>query len=409
MDHHIHNCCHKRDVKRGLWSIEEDQKLAEYIKTNGYKNWSVVPTFAGLQRCGKSCRLRWLNYLRPDVKLGNFTEDETNRIIQLHKVLGNKWAKIAKYLPGRTDNEVKNYWNTTIKKRLLRKKKLQHFGNIRTPSIVSSSVRPPIPAIATPIGGDSIGGGSTISGSSDNNNVFSYSSFSGFNNLVSFSPIIIPPSPSSSDNQLSNQNIFQGFGPFSNNSTSNNYQMNFNNTHVSIPEIAISTPTPSIIQNHPPIQSTWTSDNNNYPLNFHQIFNNNEYPLNFHQASHVKSFVPFMFSDIIANIHDENFHAHPPMNNHDSSVMMATAQEENIVTNNYNNVNSIVISDHGMDLLETMMSSSYPPVPSPSLSASSFLEEQPQALINNPAIWSFNNQFLENPNNYMFDSIYPLF
>ncbi|GAA0155787.1 DNA-binding transcription factor [Lithospermum erythrorhizon] len=79
----------------------------------------MVPFTPGLLRCGKSCRLRWINYLRPDLKRGNFTEEEDELIINLHSLLGNKWSLIATRLPGRTDNEIKNYWNTHIKRKLL--------------------------------------------------------------------------------------------------------------------------------------------------------------------------------------------------------------------------------------------------------------------------------------------------
>ncbi|XP_022727845.1 transcription repressor MYB6-like isoform X2 [Durio zibethinus] len=75
--------------------------------------------YKGLLRCGKSCRLRWINYLRPDLKRGNFTEEEDELIIKLHSLLGNKWSLIAGRLPGRTDNEIKNYWNTHIKRKLI--------------------------------------------------------------------------------------------------------------------------------------------------------------------------------------------------------------------------------------------------------------------------------------------------
>ncbi|KAK8580717.1 hypothetical protein V6N13_143779 [Hibiscus sabdariffa] len=113
-------CCDKNGLKRGPWTQEEDHKLIDYIQRHGYGNWRTLPKNAGLERCGKSCRLRWTNYLRPDIKRGKFSFDEEETIIQLHSVLGNKWSAIAARLPGRTDNEIKNYWNTHIRKRLLR-------------------------------------------------------------------------------------------------------------------------------------------------------------------------------------------------------------------------------------------------------------------------------------------------
>uniref|UniRef100_A0A0E0LM58 Uncharacterized protein n=1 Tax=Oryza punctata TaxID=4537 RepID=A0A0E0LM58_ORYPU len=113
-------CCEKSGLKKGPWTPEEDEKLVAYIKEHGQGNWRTLPKNAGLSRCGKSCRLRWTNYLRPDIKRGRFSFEEEEAIIQLHSILGNKWSAIAARLPGRTDNEIKNYWNTHIRKRLLR-------------------------------------------------------------------------------------------------------------------------------------------------------------------------------------------------------------------------------------------------------------------------------------------------
>lgn len=115
-------CCDKNGLKKGPWTPEEDQKLIDYIQKNGYGNWRTLPKNAGtsatndwvaflfrfeyffmgldlmgvlplgLQRCGKSCRLRWTNYLRPDIKRGRFSFEEEETIIQLHSILGNKWV-----------------------------------------------------------------------------------------------------------------------------------------------------------------------------------------------------------------------------------------------------------------------------------------------------------------------------
>ncbi|PWA87312.1 homeodomain-like protein [Artemisia annua] len=111
-------CCDKIGVKKGPWTPEEDIILVSYIQQNGPGNWRSVPSNTGLLRCSKSCRLRWTNYLRPGIKRGNFTEQEEKMIIHLQALLGNRWAAIASYLPQRTDNDIKNYWNTHLKKKL---------------------------------------------------------------------------------------------------------------------------------------------------------------------------------------------------------------------------------------------------------------------------------------------------
>ncbi|KAF8704007.1 hypothetical protein HU200_031490 [Digitaria exilis] len=112
--------CQKPKVqyRKGLWSPEEDEKLRDYILRYGHGCWSALPGKAGLQRNGKSCRLRWINYLRPGLKHGTFSLEEEETVMSLHAKMGNKWSQIARHLPGRTDNEVKNYWNSYLKKRV---------------------------------------------------------------------------------------------------------------------------------------------------------------------------------------------------------------------------------------------------------------------------------------------------
>ncbi|KAG2407469.1 hypothetical protein LR48_Vigan07g139600 [Vigna angularis] len=141
-------CCSKEGLNRGAWTAHEDKILREYITLHGEGRWRNLPKTAGLKRCGKSCRLRWLNYLRPDIKRGNITSDEEELIIRLHNLLGNRWSLIAGRLPGRTDNEIKNYWNTNLGKKVKDGHKTSSTF-CRRPSN-ENSTRNPMPHLANP-------------------------------------------------------------------------------------------------------------------------------------------------------------------------------------------------------------------------------------------------------------------
>nr|BBB37775.1 R2R3-MYB transcription factor [Lilium hybrid division I] len=123
-------------VRKGAWTLAEDELLRSCMEKYGSLRWSRVPQLAGLHRCRRSCRLRWLNYLNPQIKRGTFDEDEDDLIFRLHKLLGNRWSLIAGRLPGRTANDVKNYWNSHLSKKVVARDK-KYGGRSRVATAMS--------------------------------------------------------------------------------------------------------------------------------------------------------------------------------------------------------------------------------------------------------------------------------
>ncbi|KAK9055393.1 hypothetical protein SSX86_026476 [Deinandra increscens subsp. villosa] len=104
-------------TRKGPWTENEDFQLVFYVHMLGDRRWDFIAKVSGLKRTGKSCRLRWVNYLNPGLKRGKLAPHEERLVLELHNKFGNRWSKIARKLPGRTDNEIKNYWRTHMRKK----------------------------------------------------------------------------------------------------------------------------------------------------------------------------------------------------------------------------------------------------------------------------------------------------
>ncbi|KAF3336617.1 transcription factor MYB98-like protein [Carex littledalei] len=151
----------KTNMVKGQWTLDEDRRLIKLVEKHGIRKWShIAQMLPG--RIGKQCRERWHNHLRPNIKKDSWTEEEDKVLIEAHKVVGNKWAEIVKRLPGRTENSLKNHWNTTKRRQFVRRRTrttknsrgatnntiLQDY--IRSLSITNNNNMPP-PTPAMPI------------------------------------------------------------------------------------------------------------------------------------------------------------------------------------------------------------------------------------------------------------------
>ncbi|KAK8942765.1 Myb-related protein MYBAS2 [Platanthera zijinensis] len=110
------------EIRKGPWTEQEDLQLVCFVSLFGERRWDFIAKVSGVKRTGKSCRLRWFNYLQPGLKHGRMTPQEERLILELHSEWGNRWSRIAGRLPGRTDNEIKNYWRTHMRKKAQERK-----------------------------------------------------------------------------------------------------------------------------------------------------------------------------------------------------------------------------------------------------------------------------------------------
>ncbi|XP_057730486.1 transcription factor MYB101-like [Arachis stenosperma] len=204
-------------LRKGPWTPREDAILIEQVKKWGKGNWSLIRKNSELRRSGKSCRLRWSNHLNPDLKKGPFSEEEEKTIDDLHAKFGNKWALMATQIPGRSDNDIKNFWNSRMKKRLreyppqITVQQAQHFSSSPFYSVLASCYPKNNFSVELP---------SNISAANpppnhnqkqlNQNNSSSSSSFSCTNNNASFVLPLTPVSPYCKSSGLLNDVVMEG-------------------------------------------------------------------------------------------------------------------------------------------------------------------------------------------------------
>ncbi|XP_028775748.1 transcription factor MYB59-like [Neltuma alba] len=128
----------QQEMRKGPWTEQEDIKLVSFVGLFGERRWDFIAKVSGLHRTGKSCRLRWVNYLHPGLKRGKMTPQEERLVLELHSKWGNRWSRIARKLPGRTDNEIKNYWRTHMRKMAQEKKRAAAAASSPSSSSASS-------------------------------------------------------------------------------------------------------------------------------------------------------------------------------------------------------------------------------------------------------------------------------
>ncbi|KAL8516196.1 hypothetical protein ACS0TY_014756 [Phlomoides rotata] len=132
----------KEEARKGPWTEEEDGQLVFYVKLLGDRRWDFIAQVSGLKVGGRHniYRLRWVNYLHPDLKRGKITPHEERLILEFQSKWGNRWSRIAQKLPGRTDNEIKNYWRTLMRKKAQEWKKKKGTSPSSSSSLSSSSI-----------------------------------------------------------------------------------------------------------------------------------------------------------------------------------------------------------------------------------------------------------------------------